>query len=481
MASKKRKWWILILIIAVIALGAMAVVKARSKPKGIEVQMEESKLRTIDEKVSASGKVFPETEVKISSDVSGEIVELYVEEGDSVIMGQILAKIDPDTYISAVERGEASLNNSKANLATSQAQINNSEGFVCSIDTPSGLSSDKYVESGSIIEADWTLSFQFPKLSFFYPESQKYLGHWEYASIGLSENHHSLMKSPTIYIDKNWIVKNFKGREKQDHKGTLGHGALITGSYGMAGAAYLSAMGALRSGIGKLSCYVPEVVQDMIQTQVPEAICTGNNGFQCIESVQLAYSHEAVGLGCGIGMNAVTIKWLGKFLESCKGTPLIIDADGLNIMSQQSWIDRTPKDSIITPHPGEFKRLFGNFNNYEEAFRIQKEKAKELGIYIVLKIPNTRIATPEGEIYINSSGNPGMATAGSGDVLTGIITSLKSQGYSSLHAAVVGVYLHGLSGDLAAKAMGEYGLIARDLIEYLPKAIKTIEIEKKQI
>ena len=115
MASNKRKWWILILVIAVIALIAMAVMKARSKPKGIEVQMEESEARGIDEKVSASGKVFPETEVKISSDVSGEIVELYVEEGDSVIMGQVLAKIDPDPYISAVERGEASLNNSKAN------------------------------------------------------------------------------------------------------------------------------------------------------------------------------------------------------------------------------------------------------------------------------------------------------------------------------------------------------------------------------
>lgn len=127
MASKKRKWWILLLVVAIIALGAMAVMKARSKPKGTEVQMEEVKRRTIDEKVSASGKVFPETEVKISSDVSGEIVDLFVEEGDSVVIGQILAKIDPDSYVSAVERGAASLNNTKANLSTSQAQIKNSQ------------------------------------------------------------------------------------------------------------------------------------------------------------------------------------------------------------------------------------------------------------------------------------------------------------------------------------------------------------------
>jgi hydroxyethylthiazole kinase-like uncharacterized protein yjeF len=356
--------------------------------------------------------------------------------------------------------------------------INKMKGYKCTIDIPSGMFSDVFEATGAIVKADWTLSFEMPKKVFFVPEAQEFLGHWNYASIGLNKTHHNAMKSTTYYITEDVVSGLLKGRSINDHKGTLGHGALITGSYGMAGASYLSAMGALRSGIGKLSCYVPEVVQDMIQTQVPEAICTGNNGYQCIESVHLAYRHEAIGLGCGIGTNCVTKDWLDHFLNEHNGDAMVIDADGLNIIAASKWQERIPRGSIITPHPGEFRRLFGDFSDYTEAFRIQEDKAKALGIYIILKIPHTRIVTPEGKVYYNQSGNPGMATAGSGDVLTGIIVGLLAQGYSSEDAGVLSVYLHGKAGDLAANDKGKYGMIARDIIEFLPYAIKSVETKK---
>lgn len=353
--------------------------------------------------------------------------------------------------------------------------INDSPGYVCSIDIPSGMYSDTFNEEAYMIKADWTLSFQMPKKSFFFPEAQQYLGEWTFASIGLSNEHHQAMNSSDIYITSDYASDLLMKRDVNDHKGTLGHGALITGSYGMAGASYLSAMGALRSGIGKLSCYLPEIVQEMIQTQVPEAICTGNNGYQCIESVHLAYEHDAIGLGCGLGVNKVTEDWMDTFLDQYLNTPLIVDADALNIIASNQWQDRIPNGSVITPHPGEFRKLFGDFANYTEAFEMQDAKSQELDIIIVLKIPHTRISTPDGTHYYNESGNPGMATAGSGDVLTGIITGLAAQGYQQEEAAVLGVYLHGKAGDLAASEKGHYGLIARDLIEYLPYAIKSIE------
>ncbi|NNF35027.1 MAG: NAD(P)H-hydrate dehydratase [Saprospiraceae bacterium] len=353
--------------------------------------------------------------------------------------------------------------------------INDSKGYVCSIDIPSGMFSDSFDAASKMIRADWTLSFQLPKKSFFYPEAQQYLGEWTYASIGLSKKHHIAMNSQDLYITSNYASDILRKRDVNDHKGTLGHGALITGSYGMAGASYLSAMGALRSGIGKLSCYVPEIVQEMIQTQVPEAICTGNNGYQCIESVHLAYEHDAIGIGCGLGINKVTVDWMDTFLDQNVNTPLIVDADALNIIASNQWQNRIPKGSVITPHPGEFRKLFGDFDNYDKAFEIQDAQSQELDIIIVLKIPHTRISTPDGTHYYNESGNPGMATAGSGDVLTGIITGLSAQGYQQEQAAALGVYLHGKAGDLAASEKGQYGLIARDLIEYLPYAIKSLE------
>jgi NAD(P)H-hydrate epimerase len=166
---------------------------------------------------------------------------------------------------------------------------------------------------------------------------------------------------------------------------------------------------------------------------------------------------------------------MDTFLNQSEETPLIIDADGLNIIASKGWQNRIPKGSIITPHPGEFRRLFGDFDNYNKAFEIQDNQSIELGIFIILKIPHTRISTPDNRHYYNESGNPGMATAGSGDVLTGIITGLSAQGYYQEEAAALGVYLHGKAGDLAAREKGQYGLIARDIVEYLPYAIKSLE------
>jgi NAD(P)H-hydrate epimerase len=353
--------------------------------------------------------------------------------------------------------------------------INNSGGYVCAIDIPSGMFCDHLNNDGAIISAQWTLSFEMPKLSFFYPENDSYLGEWKYSSIGLSKKEWNAMKSDNEFVDQDLIKSIFKSRPTHSHKGSFGHAALITGSYGMSGASILSAKGCLRSGVGKLSVYVPEVGLNLMQGQVPEAICAGNNGYQCIEQIKLTYNYESVGIGCGLGKNVVTKDSLARFLKASKDRPLIIDADALNIISEEGWQDLIPKGSLLTPHLGEFERLFGKGQDSEETYRIQDRESQRLNLYILLKGAYSRLTTPDGKVFFNRTGNPGMATAGSGDVLTGILTGIKAQGYNMREAGILGMYVHGLAGDLAAEKQGQYGLIASDIIDYLPRALKSIE------
>lgn len=355
--------------------------------------------------------------------------------------------------------------------------INNSKNSskIFAVDVPSGLFGDIPNNGHGIINADYTLSFEMPKRSFFWPENESYVGIFESRSIGLSNKVLDELESTIHYIDSKLIQSLFVKRKIHSHKGTYGHAAMICGSHGMTGAAILAGKACLRTGVGKITCYLPDVSVDAMQIAVPEAMVNIGNGRDCIRIIDIDNNYNSIGIGCGIGQDPKTVRAMDKFLEVENLPLMIIDADALNIIALNNWMARIPRQSIITPHPGEFQRLFGSSVNTFEREKLQIRRSKELGVYIVCKRAYTTISTPEGYLYYNKTGNPGMATAGSGDVLTGVLTSLLAQGYSPQDTCVLGVYLHGLAGDISANKRGEYGLIASDIISSLPAAIKELE------
>jgi NAD(P)H-hydrate epimerase len=275
----------------------------------------------------------------------------------------------------------------------------------------------------------------------------------------------------------------YKPRNKFSHKGSYGHALLVAGSYGKIGAAVLAAKACMRSGVGLLSCHIPKCGYDILQSTVPEAmVMTDFNAEFLTKVVQRAPSGEddltkykAIGIGPGIGTVSETKTMLREVFDSYRN-PVVLDADALNIIaSQKDLLKLIPAGSILTPHPKEFERLFGETANEFDRALLALQKAKELNCIIVLKSHNTFIATADGRGFFNSTGNPGMATAGSGDVLTGILTGLLAQGYNSKDAAILGVYLHGLAGDIAAKELSHEAMVAGDIFSCLGKAFQHIQ------
>lgn len=359
--------------------------------------------------------------------------------------------------------------------ATLIQYINQSNCYVCSIDIPSGMFSDLRLTKGNVvISSDWTLSFEMPKLSFFISENFRYMKNWDYESIGLSKGFWNSMDANNYFIDEIFISEIFSKRKRDDHKGSCGHAALICGSPGMMGAAVLSSKGCLRSGVGKLSVFVPENGLEIIQSQVYEAICEVYTNSQWNNPVKSFEKYQAIGIGCGIGVSQATKDSLLDLIKNIN-QPLVLDADALNIIAEENWLDLIPNGSILTPHIGEINRLIGQSKDSLEMNNKLLKLSKTNNIYIIKKGPNTALFCPSGDTYYNKTGNPGMATAGSGDVLTGIITSIGAQGYSLKNAAIMGIYFHGLAGDYAAKEKGISPIIASDIIDYLPYAIKEIE------
>ena len=351
--------------------------------------------------------------------------------------------------------------------------INKNKATVISIDMPSGLFADISSKGNTIINAGYTLSFQSWKLAFVMPENAKYVGVPVILDIQLSEDYFKNEAWQFEMTDLASIQKIYKPRRANSNKGNYGNACLLAGSYGMMGASVMSAKSCLRSGVGKLTCYTPEIGYNIIQTSVPEAMCK-TFGKNSIENVSGYSDFNAIGIGPGIG-DAASHKDLLKQLFTSYKMPVVIDADALNVLSKnQDLYELIPPKSILTPHPKEFERLFGKCESDFKKVAVALEKSKALDIYIVLKGHHTFIATPEGKGYFNNSGNAGMATAGAGDVLTGIITGLLAQKYSSLEACLFGVYLHGLAGDLAVKDISEEALIAGDIIDYLGKAFLKI-------
>ena len=275
-------------------------------------------------------------------------------------------------------------------------------------------------------------------------------------------------------ISTDLVKRIHKIRQKFDHKGTFGHALIIAGSYGKVGAAILAARACLRSGAGLLTIHAPKCAYEILQISLPEAMVSLDFHEYYFTRVKDLSPYKAIGIGCGISTQMLTANALEYVLKNVS-TPLVLDADALNLMAvEQKLLKLLPKKSIITPHPKEFERLFGASINDFEMLILQIAKSKEYGIYIVLKRANTCITTPEGVCYFNDTGNPGMATAGSGDALTGIITGLLSQNYSPLEAAVLGVYVHGLAGDMAAKKLGHEALLAGYIIDNLGNAFSEV-------
>ncbi len=355
--------------------------------------------------------------------------------------------------------------------------LNKLDQEILSIDVPSGFVAD--LPTGpTCIQSTYTLTFECPKKGFMFPENACYIGKYQIISIGLNEQAKLKMQTNqyfTQYKDVCYLVKN---RATHDHKGTFGHALLINGSYGKIGAAILAARACLRSGIGLLTVHVPKCGYQIIQTAIPEAMVDTDANDTLFTQVEELDKYAAVGIGCGIGTNQLSALALEDLLKKNKH-PMVLDADALNLISlYPHLIDLIPKESIITPHTKEFSRLFGTTSNSFERNDLQISKSTELRIYIILKGANTAISCPDGTCHYNSTGNPGMATAGSGDVLTGILTSLLAQGYSPKVSCLLGTFLHGFAGDFASEQLGYESLIASDIIDHLGVAFREIHHRK---
>lgn len=355
--------------------------------------------------------------------------------------------------------------------------INSSHATIVAIDIPSGLHGERSSNfaSDNIIHAHITLTLQFPKISFFMPENDRFTGKWQIINIGLSSRAIEEQKSNLHYTVKEDIAATIPTRGKFSHKGDYGHALLVAGSQGMAGAAILAAKATLRSGVGLLSVCTPLCNNTILQTSVPEAMTMPNYGENHWCEVPATERYSAVAVGPGLGTDEKTEKALLQLIADCN-VPMVIDADALNIISKHpETLEHLPTGSIITPHPGEFARLTGGIKKREEQIAKATEIAQKCNICIVLKGAYTAICSPNGNIYFNSTGNPGMATGGSGDTLTGIALALLARKYDATTAARIAVYVHGLAGDIAAEKYGETALTAGDIINALPSAWKIIE------
>lgn len=354
--------------------------------------------------------------------------------------------------------------------------INASPAKVVSIDVPSGLMAEDntYNVSANIIRANLTLTLQQPKLSFFFAENQMFIGRLKTLDIRISAEGVSNTDAQYIVVEERDIRSRILKRSPFAHKGNMGNALLIAGSYGMGGAAVLAAKACLRAGVGKVTVHVPKSNSIITQISVPEAVVQldpEETGFS--EPVDTE-DFSALGIGPGLGQTETTAIALIAQLRRTQ-CPIVADADALNILANhRAWLQQLPKGIVMTPHPKEFDRMNGHSADSFERLSKALNMAKRMQAYIIVKGHYSALCLPEGVVMFNPTGNAGMATAGSGDVLTGIITALLARGYKQADACLVGMYLHGLAGDLAAGDVGEESLVAGDIIRYLPQAFKAL-------
>lgn len=364
----------------------------------------------------------------------------------------------------------------KGTPAKTVKKLNELSNIKVAIDIPSGLFADQFSGENKdpIFIADYTLSFQFPKLGFLLAENELFVGQWHLLDIGLSIEYISQTDTPHYYLTPSFISTILRPRSKFSHKGSFGHLLMIAGDHTKMGAAVLSGKAALRAGAGLLTLHHPKNSGDFIFSAVPELMSSLDENIEAFSTVPDLSKFSNIAIGPGLGTRRKTANALKMLLQQVQ-SPMVFDADALNILSEnKTWLSFIPAHSILTPHVKEFERLIGKSKNSFERIEKAKAFAKKYQVYLILKGAHSMIFTPSSPVYFNSTGNPGMATGGSGDVLTGIIAGLLSQKYSPIEASLLGVYLHGLAGDIAAESIGFESLIASDIIDYLGDAFKTL-------
>lgn len=406
-------------------------------------------------------RLIEETDIKIQS-ISKEADFPYISKDEWIIDA---------LFGSGLSRSLDGLSQSLVNY------LNESEkAATLAIDIPSGLfSEDNSLNKGSRIQANYTLSFQFPKQAFFIADNEKYVGQWHILPIGLHPEKIDAEPSSFHYLTRNEVRDLIPERSKFSHKGTYGHALIISGSYGMMGAAVLACKAAVYSGVGLVTAHIPRLGYEIMQCSVPESLISLDESDIIFTEVNHLEKYNAIAIGPGLNIKSNTIKALINLLPKIK-VPFVIDADALNILSKnRKWLGTLPANTIITPHPKEFDRLTHKHDSGYKRLLTQIEFAKKYNVIVVLKGACTSISTPAGEVFFNTTGNPGMATGGTGDVLTGIIVSLLAQGCNPVTASCLGVYIHGCAGDISMKSVGYQGVTPTRMIEKIGKAFKKVK------
>lgn len=352
-------------------------------------------------------------------------------------------------------------------------RINSSGCRVVSIDLPSGMFSEFGNAGRTTVRATTTLTLEFPKLALLLPEGGEAAGEVVVLPIGLSEEYMDRAESLYFYTDAAAAARLPLSRPKFAHKGNCGHALLVCGSEDMAGAAVLATGAALRSGCGLVTVHLPRSERVSVHANSPSAIVSGDPEPVFSRLPRDMGRYDAVGVGPGVGQDPRSFEALEALLRA--GLPAVIDADALNMLSARTELQRlVARGSILTPHLGELRRLAGDWASEDEKIEKTRDLASRLGCCVVVKGAHTMVCSSDGRCFFNSSGNPGMAKGGSGDVLTGFLAGLLARGYESLAAAILGVYLHGRAGDRAADYYGQEAMNAGDLIDFLSEAQQEI-------
>lgn len=392
----------------------------------------------------------------------------------------ILPEISPNDFVVDAIFGIGLNRNPDVWVKNLITHINSSKAYILAVDIPSGMFADKATEDfTAVIKANYVLSFQLPKLVFFLPETGPFITQWQLLDIGLDHGFIQHQETDFELISKYEVVPMYRPRNKFSHKGDYGHTLVVGGSYSKIGAVQLSATACLKIGAGLVTALVPNCGYLPLQCALPE-VMVRTSGEEQIITIDEPSNHSVIIAGMGLGTSQKTKLAFKAFLKDNK-QPLVLDADALNILASENELQNsiTP-GAVLTPHPGELKRLIGDWKDDFEKLALAKAFSKKHDVVLVLKGAHT-ITIYQDKGYVNTTGNPGMATAGSGDVLAGIIGGLISQGYNPLNASIFGVFLHGFAADIAASKMGYEAIIASTIIEYLPEAFMKLFTEPEQL
>ena len=359
--------------------------------------------------------------------------------------------------------------------------INSSDTGIISADIPSGLSADSGEVLGVAVKADCTVTFGLPKVGFFAGDGPDHAGCVSVIDIGIPKDDADAIGADLELVESCDIIDAFPRRKKDSHKGNYGHVVVFAGSGGHLGAGYLTSLAALRTGSGLVTYCIPEGAFDKFDARYPEIMCDaipdgGNGAFAGVgleKALQVSEGKRVVAMGPAIGTSEETAKFVNGYILKSDAT-VVIDADGINVLDIDA-LEKRHAPAVLTPHPGEMARLMGVETKEVQEDRVgfARSLADRTGAVVVLKGSMTVVAEPRGTTSINTTGNPGMATAGMGDALTGMIASLIGQKVDEVTAARAAVFIHGLAGDIAADELGEESVVATDVIERIGRAIET--------